>query len=863
MNEQNRLRLPTAVRRALWILAALVVIGAGLFLGWYLVHYRGYDEYRLYVQQPAEKTEAAALKTQKDPENGVPGFALVTQNDNLALYLNEKTAEIALRDRKSGRVVYSNPQDAAEDPVARSGLNQGNLKSQFILNYLDTNSREGTPWSSYSKCVENGQVEYLQLENGFRAVYTLSNEKLMLVPRQMTADWFEVLSSAGKKQAAKSYVLDEESGLYVLKSQGVTARNRQQIDADARKAGFTMEDYAEMEALAEAEESETAESTSFVIALDYTLTPDGLTVTIPHGEIMEAGGGKVRSIQLLPFFGAAGTAEEGSIVVPDGSGALIRFNNGRNTAPQYNQSIYDLDLIDSDFTATQNTQTARLALFGICREDYSLLVSCGRGASLASVTADVAGRNNSYNYAYFTFGLRRTDTLMVAGEEAIVAEQDSYPVDCAVTYRILDGEYTGYNGLAKAVRESLLADGTLKLKAEADGDIPFYCDILSGVRETAHWMGVQYLRVMPMTTFGQAEEILDSLRQEQIGNLRVNLQGWMNGGYYHDPVSHVSVLNELGGEKGLKALRAAAENAGGKVYPDAAIQLVTEIAKGFLRSEEASRYYAKGYAAELGVINPVSLRRMATLGFTERGYMLLSPRFLPRYAAKLAEAADRLELDALSLRDLGNEVHADKRRTNVISREADLDLVKHAFEVIGAGGRELMVSGGNDYSFPYIRHVINAPVEATMFAIVDEQIPLWELILHGSADYCGSPLNLMQSENRRATLLHLIEYGASTHYTFTWKDAADMKYTGLNNNYATTFSAWKEEAAESYRFVNGALARVSGAEMLRHDRLGDTLARVTYSNGMVLYVNSGEKDAEADGYRIPAMDYLAVGGENE
>ena len=36
MNEQNRLRLPTAVRRALWILAALVVIGAGLFLGWYL-----------------------------------------------------------------------------------------------------------------------------------------------------------------------------------------------------------------------------------------------------------------------------------------------------------------------------------------------------------------------------------------------------------------------------------------------------------------------------------------------------------------------------------------------------------------------------------------------------------------------------------------------------------------------------------------------------------------------------------------------------------------------------------------------------------------------------------------------------------
>ena len=50
MNEQNRLRLPTAVRRALWILAALVVIGAGLFLGWYLVNYRGYDAYKAYIK---------------------------------------------------------------------------------------------------------------------------------------------------------------------------------------------------------------------------------------------------------------------------------------------------------------------------------------------------------------------------------------------------------------------------------------------------------------------------------------------------------------------------------------------------------------------------------------------------------------------------------------------------------------------------------------------------------------------------------------------------------------------------------------------------------------------------------------------
>lgn len=55
MNEQNRLRLPTAVRRALWILAALVVIGAGLFLGWYLVHYRGMTNTGSMCSSPRKK----------------------------------------------------------------------------------------------------------------------------------------------------------------------------------------------------------------------------------------------------------------------------------------------------------------------------------------------------------------------------------------------------------------------------------------------------------------------------------------------------------------------------------------------------------------------------------------------------------------------------------------------------------------------------------------------------------------------------------------------------------------------------------------------------------------------------------------
>ena len=517
--------------------------------------------------------------------------------------------------------------------------------------------------------------------------------------------------------------------------------------------------------------------------------------------------------------------------------------------------------MDSDFTATQNQQTARLALYGICREDSSLLVTCERGASLASIVADVSGRNNSYNYAYFAFALRRTDTLVLSGESVIVAEKDLYPVDCAVRYTLLGEENLGFSGIARAYRQRLTSAGVLAPESGAAGDIPFYYDVISGVKETAHWLGVQYLRVLPMTTFAQAEDMITEFKHQGITNQRMNLQGWMNGGYYHHPVNSIKVLRQLGGEKGLRSLLDTMRRSGGAVYPDAALQKISDIAKGFIASEEASRYYAQGYVVNLARISPVSLRRTGTMGYRELGFKLLSPKFLPRYAQHLAEEADGLGLQTLSLRDLADELHADKRRTNVINREQALDLVKDAFQTVSGESRELLVSGGNDYSFPYARHVLNAPIQTTPFPLLDEQVPLWEMIVHGSIDYAGSAINMTQSEDRRTDLLHLIDYGASVHYAFTWQDAAEMKYTGLNSQYATTFSSWKDQAAADYSFVNGALRQVSGAAMTSYERLSDTLTRSEYSNGARIYVNMGGQPVQAEGHTVEALDYLVVGGE--
>ncbi len=857
-NTERVQRLPSTFRRILWIALAVVLVVVIAVVWWFVATYRNYDGYVSQMKQAAEVTEGAEFEAQKDELKAVSGYDLAAQNEAMALYVKPATGEIAVCDRRTGGVFYSNPPEADKDKIAGAS-NKENLKSQFVLTWLDVNSKEGTPWSSYAKSAANDGVKCQALDGGVRVVYTLTNEKILLVPNQLNKEWFDILSEGGRV-IGNVYQLDEESGLYVRKSQGVTKRQEQQVDQLARQKDFTLEDLEAMNALRESEAAETAESLSFVVTLDWQLTEDGVQVTMPSNGLEEHGGGQIRAIQLLPFFGAAGMDETGDLVVPDGSGAVIHFNNGRN-ATQYNQNIYDLDLVDADYAATQNTQMARLALYGICREDSTILATCERGATLANIVASVSGYNNSYNYAYFNFALRRVDNLVIAGEDVPVAERNLYPVDCSVRYTILGSDYAGYSGVARACRERLVRDGVLKAESGEAGDAPFMYDVIGGVKETAHWLGVPYLRVLPMTTFAEAEEIMTEIKHADITNQRMNLQGWMNGGYYHDALGSVRVLGQLGGEKGLKQLQESVLRSGGGIYPDAALQMVTLIAKGFFSSEEASRYYAEGYTVELGAINPITLRRTGTMGYSEVGFRLLSPKFLPRYAKNLADAADRLKLTGLGLRDLGSEIHADKRRTNVINREAALDITREAFKTLDAPDREMLVSGGNDYSFGYADWVINAPVEATMFAIIDEEIPLWEMIVHGSIGYAGSALNLTQSENMKSDLLRLVEYGAGTHYTFTWRDSADMKYTGLNSRYATTFAAWKDEAVEAYRFVNGALKAVGGAAMTDHAKLDGGVARTTYSNGVTIYVNRGAEDAEADGQTVPALSYLVVGGE--
>ena len=858
-------------KKWLWIALAAVLVVVAAVVTWYLIRYQFNDEYKQYVVAPQAAAEATEFTPLEDAEPSVEGYQLVAQNDVLKLYCDPETGFVAVYDIRTGGTTWSVPPLADKDKVANKA-NKGYLKSALTVDYYNSSFTQGS-YSSFADSVDLGEMKAQTIPDGVRFTYNLGEKKTVYyVPHILSDERYQELYGQVSASVQRlmygqknSFYAQSEDGYWRVTENGlkIPIRSLKSISDAFVELGMTPEEYVQWQELAGVEIVETL---GFTVALDWTLEDDSVLCTVPMDLVQERGGGRIYRIHVNPYFASAGMDETGYMVVPNGSGSLINFNNGKFTNPVYSQYIYEMDLVDADYTKMQNQQTVRLPIFAICREESTMLAIVESGETFANITADVSGRNNSYNNVYPIFTIRGDEQLAMfgAGEasDMPIVENNFYNRPLAVRYAFPAPEYTGYAGVANYYRELLIAQGVLTPKAEG-GDIPFYYDVIGGVKETAHTMGVQHLRVKAMTTFEQAAEMAAELSGLGVANQVMNFQGWMNGGYYHDVVDKVKVLGQLGGKSDLMDL-AEAMDPHGQLFLDVALQNVTFISKRYNVNAESSRYYGAGYAVQFGEVNPANLRRTASLGYGENIYNLLSPKFLPYYVEHFTKAIGKYdERIGVSLRDMGYELHADKKRTEVINREEALDVVLAQMDALQATERDLMISGGNAYALEGVEHILGVPMSATEYFIVDKTVPLYQMIVHGCADYTGKAMNTYVTNDRQYALLKMVEYGASPRYIFTWEDAKEMKYTGLNKFYATTFSAWKDQAAEDYAFINGALASVSNACMIDHVALTDTLVRVDYSNGVSIYINYGAEAAQAEGCTVDAMNYYVKGGATE
>lgn len=839
------------------VVALLVIISASALN--IIFRYFKYDEYKKYeVKSKTEKGERFVAVNEDKPD--VEGMVLVSENDNLKLYTNLETTEIAVYNKNDGSITYSNPQD--RDTHTGTGINASNLSSTLAVTYYNKAGNVATI-NNYDMSIKNGQFETESIKDGIRYIYTLADEDSIasIVPYYISEDGLNKVMEKSSDYDARTvkgkYKL--ENGTYVLNDSAKKSKvGMEKLNKIFEKAGYTEEDYAK-----DMEGHEEDESLSITIPLEYRLTDKGLEATVKAADIEEHGNVYISQIDVLQFFGAASNKAQGYILVPDGSGALINLNSG-NQATAYNQAIYDIDPVAQNYVVIEETECARLPIFGIKADDNAIFARITAGDAIASVNADVAGKLNNYNYAYASFNVREKELLNMFGVQGSksdipVVEKSLYKIDLSVSYSFLTKDDASYSGMARTYRKQLIDEGILKETNQSES-VPLYLDIIGGVEQKKHIMGIPYEGVCAMTTYDEASEIVDNLYDSDITNLRLNYQGWFNGGIYHDVADKIKLIGSVGSKSDLESLNKKLEDKGGKLFMDVAFQKVSHESKRFTSVLEASKYYS-GYVVELGATDPSTVRQTSNLEwYDEMIYYMISPKFLNRYVDKFASKITKYDVSGINLTDLGSVLTSDKKRSELINRQQAENIVIGQYEKLAETKKNLMETGGNEYSLKYVSDIIDAPTSYSGYYIIDEQVPFYEMVIHGSISYSGEAFNLMDDDLDDDFVLNCIEYGIAPRFTLSYKDPSKMKYTSSADKYSVLYTTWLDKAKEMYGNINEALKDVDGSAMINHEKLDNGLIKVDYENGKTIYINKTSQDITVDGNTVKAKNYLKTGG---
>ena len=793
----------------------------------------------------------------------LPGMKGIAESEYLQLFVDDRTGAIAVRDKRNGEIWHSNPPERDADPLA-AGVNKDLLSAQLKIDYYN---RFGQLQSinSFTDSAVHQQVRFEPIEGGVRATWQFGTaEKTAAdLPLMLSEARFEELSGkldrTGQRALMIAYTKDPEKSVYVRNDSALSGLQLARALKAFADAGYTEEDLQrDMEELHFQQEKPVPRI--FWATIEYTLDGDHLVVNVPVSGLRYPDEFPVNQISVLSFFGAGGPNDRGAIFVPDGSGALIHFNNGKTMYPAYRQTVYGTDLTMEKTEEAIREQAVRLPVFGIIREDGgAFLAIIEKGASVATINADVGGRLNSYNYVYPSFYVINKDevTLQAGDQHRTLPKFQERPVntDFTIRYAFLSGQEASYAGMARYYQRYLERTGGLpRRQADPKPDVPFYLQLIGSIDKRKHVAGIPYRALEPLTTFEQAQSLLAMLMERQVGHIKLKYAGWFNGGLDHKVPRRMAVDRAIGGSRGLRQLVSFLRNHDIPFFPDVAI-LMAHSGEGFRETKDAARTL-RGVPAAIYPLDPALDRRDRD----KSPSYVVSPRVVGSVVDAMLQDFSQFQTGGISLRDLADRLNSDYRKRKTIDRAESERISVQALQKIREADLNVMADGGNAYALPYVTDITNAPLSHSGFKIEDEAIPFYQMVIRGYIDYTGAPFNLSNYTSARQYVLKCLEYGSGVSFTWIHEPNYKVKDTEHNHLYAVHYAQWIDQAAGIYHEVNEVLKNVRNERIVGHEKLGEGVFKTVYGNGRYVIVNYNRSPVTVEGRTIEAEGYV-TGGE--
>ena len=593
----------------------------------------------------------------------------------------------------------------------------------------------------------------------------------------------------------------------------------------------------------------------FVIPVQYVLEEDCLAASIISEGIEEEvwedpdtdpeKKQSVMNVALLPFMGAAGSDDEGYLIIPDGSGALIHFNNGRTGAAIYQQDVYGRDDALTIRKAATTTYDVNMPLFGIVRNGRALMAVVENGDYQAQLNAMVNGQLTGYSNAYFAaqYIHMEANTIMPGSEHStdVMLPTNTFRDmgNFTVRYYPLAAENATYADVAAAYRAQL------GLKESIADAATQQLEMVASIPSIDTFLGVPYESVRVLTSYEQAAQTLRDFAAEGLNDLTLRYTGWSKQSVRGKMVTGLDLNNRLGGKKAFDGLRQAVKETGAEMVLAVDLIDIYEDGNGYW-----SLFAATDSVNSTAKQVPEFLQSTGYQDPEGKPWYLLSPDKVPEAARKLAENLSG-QVDGVSLSMLGNTVYSSFGKTGISRTSAGM-YWQQALETLSGKIQTLSAKTASAYAFPYIEQVDATPCASSRFEVTDMEIPFYQMVTHGAMALYTEPAN--EDGNVRKALLRAIEYGMYPSWRVIAGDTALLSGTDYASWHAASLDAWREEIKNTAAWM-APLGVYAGMQMTGHEQVTATLSVTTYANGDMVLVNYGSEDAEHLGVTVPALGY--------
>ena len=587
----------------------------------------------------------------------------------------------------------------------------------------------------------------------------------------------------------------------------------------------------------------------FGLTLEVSLENDQLVVNIPDESIVEyKADNYIGTISVYPMMGYSYLGEkEGYMLIPDGNGALInlddkegRYNSG------FSQMIYGDDAGFRNY-ATQSYLWGKYdtvvdcnqiiaPVFGMAhtadKEAYLAVVESGE--ERAYIEAQPNGAKLDYNRCFARFILRTVyvQPLNQSNSGTVkTVEKDRMHTDLTVRYLLLNGDNANYSGMAVAYRQYLMENNLVSVK---DTSYKSRVDFL-GCEQEEFLMGTT---AVVMTTTQQIKEMYEELRSAGVQDVLTIYKGWQSGGLYALPISSYKAEGALGGTNALTKLIKESAEKGYDIY----------------LYNDALRMNARTNLTTFDAVKMINKRTFAeevNKQVYDTFYYLMPGKSQEKLNG-LVESFTKKGVSNIAIAGISNGIFSYSSRGSYYDRTGTSQVYSDTLAAIDAKA-SLILEQPFAYLWNNTEAFLDMPLGSSEYMYIDKEVPFLSMVLKGIIPMYSDYVNF--EADKTEFFLMMVEAGVYPSFYLTYENSSALIYTNSSDLYSTQFDIYKNTLVEYDKELREVASKVEGAHIVRHEEVETDVIRVTYDNGVVIYVNYSENTVVYDNMIIEALSY--------